>query len=276
MSDDKETFHDIVKQLTTLHAGPVERDTGTVMLDQDGLLQQLREAVFGGMGGSGGAQFGSKPPIDTVARDLLDEITTQATEALASVSHLPTPYGHAEDYVSSWASQTSEHKMISITIKVLMESDPRFPKQALVVPETVETTGWLLVSSWRDRIEDYFNPASTREIKASCPVCSERWVHRRVEGSYVQASALNFVRDRKTQRTVEAKCSACARTWLPFQFDWLATAIGVTMGELIEYAEPKKQWGERTTLPEGRYSFIEGWWVDSVTGFRFQDEEISA
>lgn len=276
MSDDKETFHDIVKQLTTLHAGPVERDTGTVMLDQDGLLQQLREAVFGGMGGSGGAQFGSKPPIDTVARDLLDEITTQATEALASVSHLPTPFGHAEDYVSSWASQTSEHKIITVTVKRTMDFDPRFPKQILVYTDTLDTTGWLLVNAWRDRIEDYFNPASTREIKAACPLCEERHVYKRVDGQFVRGEALNFVRDKKSGRTVEAKCSACSRTWLPFQFDWLANAIGITMGELIEYDKPKRQWGERTTLPEGSYRLVNGWWVDSVTGFRFQDEEISA
>jgi len=226
MSDREKTFREVIETLTAEHADWIDTDTGKQLHKRDGLLQQLREAVFGGMGGNGGSQFGSKLPMDAAAHDLLEEITVQATEALASVSHRPTPYGHAEDYVSSWASQTDENKIVTVSVKRTAEYDPYNPARPLVYRQLIESTGKALAESWVHRIEEYYAPIKALPIVAPCPSCGERYVYRQVDGHTVQADALNFLRDKMSGEINRAECSACAAYWPPTKFRWLAAAVG--------------------------------------------------
>lgn len=222
------TFSQTVNTLTTQHHEWVDRDTGKQLLAQNGLLQQLREAVFGGMGGTGGSQFGSKLPLDSAALDLLEEITVQATEALAQVNSRPTPYGHAEDYVTEWANLTDEHKIFTVSVRRTAEPNPDEPLKPLVYDHLTEMSARQLVDTWATRIEEYFDPPSTRQINAPCPHCGTEFIYRQQDGHTVKTTALNFIRDKITGRTIEARCSAdnCARTWPPEKFGWLASAIG--------------------------------------------------
>lgn len=223
-----ESLLSLVDRLTKETVTWVDRDAGKQMTKRQGLLLQLRTAVFAGMenGGSGSA-FGSKPPIDTSAADLLEQITTQAAEALASVSSTPTPYGQAESYVRLWAAATTETKMVIVSVR--RERPLSDAEEKALVPrvyrELIEMNARRLAQSWVDRIEDFFNPPSTREIRAQCPSCDQRYAYRQKDGQVVRSAALNFIRDRKSGRTVEARCSVCACSWSPPQFEYLAKLI---------------------------------------------------
>lgn len=226
---DRPTFYDLLETLT---AEPhYEHRDGKQFLTHIGLLQQLREAVFAGMETTGGSSaFGSKPPMDAGAEDLLNEITIQASEALAAVSNLPTPYGHAESYVRLWAGQTHADRLVGVSSRVtdhgITELEAHAAGVTRVYRETTATTSYKLLQSWVERIEGFFNPPSGAEIQAACPNCGQRYVHKQKDGQHVQSSALNFIRDRDTGATLEAKCSACKRSWPPAEFERLAVLIG--------------------------------------------------
>jgi hypothetical protein len=219
------TFQQLLEKLTAEHFMPVTRESGNTLMAQKGLLQQLREAVFSGMENTGGgASFGSKPPIDAAATDLLTEITNQATEALASVSNMPTPYGHAEAYVRLWAGQTRDDFVVTVSTRMPVEN-PTEGKPA-VFDQLTQLTSYELLARWVERIEDFFNPPSSREIQAPCPHCNNRYVYRQKDGQQVRSAALNFHRSRETGETVEARCSACGVAWTPDLFEHLAVVLG--------------------------------------------------
>lgn len=220
-------FLDVIDQLTKPHPVTLRRDAGTTIHTQDGLLLQLREAVFSGMEGGSGSQFGSKPPIDPAAVDLLEEITTQAAEALAQVTGKPVPYGHAEHYVRLWAAQVDDNDVMIVTTAETIELPPGDLRPA-VFRERHEYTAVQLVRHWQARVEAFFNPPKDAEIMAPCPQCGERYVYRRKDGVTVQSSALVFIRDRETGDTSEARCQECGASWGP--------ALFIRLGELIAAA----------------------------------------
>lgn len=82
-----------------------------------------------------------------------------------------------------------------------------------------------LAQRWVDHIELFFNPPYTREIHGACPSCDTKKMRRTKDGRVLQNYALQFVHD-KDGKTTEARCTACKAVWYPFQFDWLAKAIG--------------------------------------------------
>lgn len=207
-------------------------------MTQTGLLQQLREAVFSGMENTGGgASFGSKPPMDASAEDLLNEITVQASEVLAAVTHTPTPYGHAEKYVRLWAGQTTEGALFTVSTRTtdhgVSEVEAHRAGVTRVYTETLQYSAYNLLSEWVARVEGFFNPPSTREIKAPCPLCEVQYTHRTKDGETVRTPSFNFIRD-EAGTTVEAKCSACGASWPPEKFGWLAEHVGAKEGETIK------------------------------------------
>lgn len=219
------TFLDLVEQLTAPHKKTVGEVTQTV----DGLLQQLRGAIFLGLEtGGAGAAFGSRLPLDASSADLLDEIDRQAAEVLVAVSHMPVPYGTTESYVRLWAGQTTEQKLFTVTVRQTVDNPEKVWAEThgpTVFSAQAQYSAYQLVSLWVERIEDLFNPPSTREIRANCPACDARYVFKVKDGQHVRSAALNFVRD-KDGNTLAAKCSACTVSWAPPQFEWLARHIG--------------------------------------------------
>lgn len=230
------TFLDLVDQLTKPHPVTLQRDAGTTIHTMDGLLQQLREAVFGGMEGGSGSQFGSKLPIDPAAEDLLNEIDVQAAEALARIDRRPTPFGHTESYVRLWAGQVDEDAVMIVSSKESLEFDPADPLKPVVIRVLHEYTALQLVRRWVARIEDFFNPAKAREIQAPCPSCGTRYVYRQKDGATAQSAALVFVLDKETGDSIEARCQAdhCGVSWPPDKFLYLAELIGATIKQEAE------------------------------------------
>lgn len=217
---DEPTFLDLIHRLTRETPGYVERENGKEILLRIGLLEQLREAMFGGMEGTGGSSsFGSKPPIDTGALDLLNEITEQATVVLAAVTGRPTPFGHAEDYVKEWAENTTEDKSFVVT-------SPATSEVGEIFNERFEYTAYNLAKRWVQRVDDFFDPPRTREVKAPCPACSTRYVFRMKDGEVIQSPALNIRIDRETGVSIDARCSHCGSEWPRAKFELLAKMVG--------------------------------------------------
>jgi hypothetical protein len=241
------TFLDLIDRLT-YSAGSYKITTrnGTETKHLPSMLEELRAEVFLGMEGVGGSSsFGSRPPIDAGALDLLNEITTQATEALAAVTHAPPGLAHAEEYIRQWAGQTTDSQRVMVTSKSTVD-DPathagqQAPFRPVVFGERIELTALQLAQQWCARIDDYFNPPSAREIPFPCPNCSERYHHRMRDGQHIRSCALNFIRDRQTGNIIEARCSACATTWAPDMFERLAVLLG---GKT--YEQVQAEWAEK-------------------------------
>lgn len=200
------TFLDMVDQLTRVHPITVDTGAGKQIINEDGLLAQLREALFVGIGGSGGSQKGSKLPIYDAAYDLLTEIDTQAAEALADVDKRPTPYGHAEDYVRAWSELVDEDKRVIVSVRLTLA-------EGIVVTNAREYSAFTLVYNWYTRIRDLFNPPRKVEITAPCPVCGVRWLKREKDGQEISESAMWFRCDEETKAIVDVRCDACELVW---------------------------------------------------------------
>lgn len=212
------TFNDMVSQLTETHPVGVDRDMGREYVNVDGLLVQLRAAFFEGMGSSGGSQKGSKLPLAAGAFDLLHEITTQASEALASVDKRPTPLGQAEDYVKAWAELTDEGKRVVVSVKVT--------DNGRVFVELREYTSVQLAASWFKKVSDFFDPPKRIEITAECPNCGVRRLPRTLDGVVIDTPAFWMRVDRQSGNVVAFECDACALDWPKPMFESVARMIG--------------------------------------------------
>lgn len=222
------TFHELIDKLTRGQAEFVTTDDGQKLVTSNGLLEELRVAVFAGMeNGGGGSSFGSKPPIDAGAMDLLNEITTQATEALAQVDKRPTPFGQAEHYVALFSAAVQEETMVTVTASDTLPDDV---ETAVGAPRAyrrkVEATAINHLRRWVSQIESFFNPPALGEIKSPCPSCGIEFTWKSSDGLATPTRVLNFHRDRATGETQSAKCSNCGVEWGPSQFEHLARVVG--------------------------------------------------
>ena len=214
------TFLDLIDQLTRPHPVTVQRLAGAEIRTEDALFVQLRSAVFGGMEGGGGRQTGINPPIDVAALDVIEEITVQASEALAAVTHSPTPYGHVEEYVRLWAGQVDEAAPVVVTVPAMNEQGQAFRERR-------EYNAYELVSLWVSRIREFFDPPRKMEIIAACPEpeCGQRYVYRDKDGEHTRSAALTISIDRETERPTGARCGACGAMWQPEEFEKLGALI---------------------------------------------------
>lgn len=234
------TFWSDIDRLTVANHRIVQRDHGTEVLTTDGLLTQLRRAVAQGMeSGGASSSFGSRPPIDAGAQDLLREISGQARVALQTATGLPAPFGPAEKHVRLWAAAVNESTMVTVLTRRQVPDrvvdgwmKAGVTDRRAVFKEPLQLSAWRLVKHWIDRVEGFFFPPDTREIQAACPVCDERWVYRDRDGQTVQTPALMFIRDEG--EVTEARCFACGLKWSPSQFEWLAQQIGAKPAPEIE------------------------------------------
>jgi hypothetical protein len=229
----EESFGSLVNRLTETHRVTVERDDGTEYPETDGLLQMLREAVFGGMSGGGGSQGKAKLPLEAAAADLLDEIDRQAAEALAQVDSRPTSLDNTEAYVARWFAAVQENTQLVVTTPETLPDDLYQHGKPRVYRVKVETTAIALVRSWVKRIEDYFVPQRADPIPGTCPnpECGQEHSWRMVDGSTVRSAAVFIHMDRETRRPFGAGCSVCGTKWAVRDIPALAEAMGYTPDE---------------------------------------------
>lgn len=225
------TFWSDIDRLTSANHKIVHREKGTEVLTSAGLIQQLREAVAEGReGGGASSAFGSRPPIDASAQDLFIEIAGQAREAHEAALGRSTALRAPESHIRLWAATVNETTMVTVTMR-RQHSDEKVDEwrrskvdHPAVYTELLQLEAWRLVKHWIGRVEGFFFPPDTREIKAACPACDERWIYREKDGQTVQTPAMMFVR--VEGEITHACCQACGLKWLPAQFEWLAQAVG--------------------------------------------------
>lgn len=206
------TFSELADILTSETYGAVDHDDGPRIYKGNGLLQQLREAVFGGMESGGGSSFGSKLPMDSDALDLLELITEQAASVLAVVDPRPTPLGQAEQYVRLWSAVTNE----TTVFRVRVSGGSR------------EFTAFGLLRYWVSAVERFFSPRSSSPVPAPCPAegCGERHVQSGEGESARILSALNVEREGSEKRLLGVRCSACGAWWDREDLPRLSESLG--------------------------------------------------
>lgn len=236
MSD--RSFTQLVDMLTSEHPEWVQTDQGSTLVMQNGLLERIREAVFGGASGGGGAQGKAKLPLDATALDILEQIDKEAAEALVILTKKPVPYGHTEAYVRLWSAGVDENDILTITVRETLAEDIDPDIQPRVFDAKRETTAYALVSGWVEKIESYFDPAKNVPVPASCPLpeCEQRFVYRRSDGQTVRMDALSIQIARENGKIFGASCAACGHHWAVAEIPRLATLCGFTPeAEAVEY-----------------------------------------
>lgn len=220
-----------IDQLTKAHKKTVYTDEGTEIHDRPALLDQLRDAVFGGMERTGGSSTKAKLPISEAAHDLYTLIDTQITEAWAAHTGQVPGVDRPELLANQWAAGVRADAIVIVTTPE--QIDVWDDEKGRLVPRVIrirhEYLPDTLAARWVDLIEDFFNPERTAGIKAPCLQCGASKVPRRRDGETTMSDAMVFRRDRDTGRTIDARCLNCGAVWPPSQFEFLAKAIGLTV-----------------------------------------------
>lgn len=215
-------FYNLVERLTRQHRVAVTTDNGVVFATEDGLLQQLRESVFGDNGTNSHTSSKARLPMNAPAVDLLTLIDRQVAEVWAKVTGRVPGVERTEKLLTEWASAVKADSIVTV-------SSPEGIRDS----EGIESVIWTraeylpeaLLERWVQSILDLFDPPRTAEILAACINCGEREVWRTKDGENTKQSAMVFVRDRMTGDSTEARCQVCGTSWTPDQFGFLAGAI---------------------------------------------------
>lgn len=220
-------FDDLIEKLTRRHDVHYQTDDGTKTIELPGLLQQLRDEVFGGT--ERGASSGNKTklPMNAPAADLYQLIDRQIAEVWAAAFNRIPNADRPEQLLAPWAALVGPERLVTYsTPETVTYPDRTFGwdrDEVIWAPHDVRAID--LMSRWVREIEDLFNPPRTADIFAACINCGVREVHRRQDGRSVRQTALQFIRDRETGDSTSARCQACGVTWLPSQFMYLAESI---------------------------------------------------
>lgn len=227
---------DSVEQLTRTHKKSLYTVDGYEIHDRPSLLEQLREAIFGGMEKTGGSGSKAKLPISESAVDLYELIDTQVTEAWAAFTGRVPTITRPETLLAEWAAGVQADTIVTVTRPEQHDrwDEAKNRNVPFVIRVRTEYTAADLAAQWVATIEDFLNPERTREIQGACIHCGASKVSRRKDGETVLAPALVFRRDRDTDRTLDARCLNCGTVWPPSQFEYLARAIGATTSEPSE------------------------------------------
>lgn len=228
-----------VNTLAKHHDKVIHTSEGIEIHQRAGLLEQLRDAVFGGMEKTGGSGTKAKLPMSDAAVDLYDLIDRQISEAWASVNGRPPSVERPEQLVTEWAAVTREDVIVVVTHTEQYErwDEAKGRNVPYVIRAREEFSPQNLVGHWIALIEDFLNPERTAGIKAPCIQCGASKVARRKDGESVTTDAMVFRRDRDTGRTLDARCLNCGAMWVPSQFEFLAASIGINIQRALADVE---------------------------------------
>lgn len=219
-------FDDLVAKLSRTHAVSYSTDDGTKYTTNDGLLQQLRDEMFGSNDKGAAAGNKTKLPFNAPATDLYQLIDRQISEVWAAAFKRVPGIETTEALLTEWAAWAGEHRQVIYSSpETLHEQNERGQDVDRVIWTKAEVSAINLLRRWVRAIEELFNPPRQAEIIAACILCGEREVWRPRDGQMVKQTALIFIRDRETGDSTEARCQACGATWVPSQFRYLAEKI---------------------------------------------------
>lgn len=219
-------YDDLLGRLTREHPVTVHTDDGPRFIRVPGLLQQLRDEVFGSM--ESGAVSGNRQrlPLNAPALDQYELIDRQIAEVWANAFHRVPNADKAERLLAEWAAYIGAETLVTYSVPEQYKlPSRRYGVIELVRMREYTCTALNLLRRWVHAIETLFDPPRTAEIAAACIQCGERKVKRPKDGVLVDQTALVFIRDRETGESREARCLACGASWFPAQFMYLAEKI---------------------------------------------------
>lgn len=228
MKPDEIPFDVLVERLTRPHDIPIENDdAGTTTASRDGLLEQLREAVFGSSDKGGAASNKSKIPMNAAALDLYTLIDRQVSEVWGAAFGRVPGADKPEALMAQWSAQVDPFTIVrySSPETVRLWSDKHREKIEHVVWTLDETSPYNLLSRWYRAITELFDPPRLMTNPAACVSCGARESYRRLDGQTVKSTALVIELDRITNRPKEVRCLACETSWGPELFEWLNKSI---------------------------------------------------
>lgn len=218
---------DLVEKLTRTHQVAYQTDDGTKATDVPGLLEQLRDEVFGGTDRGAAAGNKTKLPLNAPAADLYTLIDRQIAEVWAEQFKRVPNADRPETLLALWSAAVTEFTTVTVSVaETITYPDPRFgwPRDAINWNPT-QVKAIDILRRWARSIEELFDPPRTADIFAACISCGVREVHRLQDGRRVRQTALQFIRDRHTGDSTSARCQACGVEWMPNQFKYLAEKI---------------------------------------------------
>lgn len=189
MSDDQALL-DLVDQLTKPHRATFWQGTAVRHRLDDSLLEQLRCAVVGDLGGGRGA---SKParertPMDVLAFSLLEEVDGRVRSWLIDMGQ---PHaGGVGHLLRAW-----------YVVFVRSERD-----------ETTIGRHHAVLAGWVKRIRDIIDPPDRIELTDPCPRCGQMWVTRG-HGEDAESVRALWATYREPQDESDASCQGCGHSW---------------------------------------------------------------
>jgi len=215
------SYDDMIRDLSRSHPVVVSRDDSDEYTSVDGLIQQLRDEVFGGT--DKGATSGNKNrlPLNAPALDLYTLIDRQISEVWgATFARIPGA-DKPERLLAQWAAHANP---LDVTIVSSPETIYRNGLETVVWLKD-ETTAINLLSRWHRSITELFDPPRVATNPAACVQCGARESWQRRDGQTVKSTALALIIDRSTDRAKEMRCRACGAIWDSSVFEWLNGAI---------------------------------------------------
>ena len=218
-----------VDQLIHDHKKMIDTIDGFEIHDRPSLLEQLRQAVFGGMERTGGSSSKAKLPVSEAAVDLYTLIDRQIAEAWSAITKRVPSNMRPEQLLAEWSAVVQEDVVVVVSHPEQYErwDEAKGRKVPFVVHAREEYLPLALANRWMALIEDFLNPEKTDGIKAPCLHCGATKVTRRRDGEAVLTDALVFRRDRDTGSTLDARCLNCGVIWPPSRFEFLTQALGI-------------------------------------------------
>ena len=189
------------------------------------LLNQLKEAIFGGMESSGGSSFGSKMPLDAAALDLYNLIESESAALYVGAARYQSRSGREEGLwgqFGAWdkcldqllPTSLTESALIAFSVKKWRYafSSPRENIEAWVATVQTEFQSQVaarIIDRWVNAINRLLYPESKREFLAPCLTCKARWFHEHETGARSAAVILTA-----PDGMMRADCRACSAKWV--------------------------------------------------------------
>lgn len=195
--------------------------------EEQGLITQLHDAVFGGMESTGGMSgFKAKLPISAGALDLYEQIDQEIAETWGWLFPDQIPgVVKLERLLSQVAAVATPDDQVTITEATQRIDHPGTRYEHWWVERTPKTfTVAKLFQRWVQQIRDFFDPPRTAEIQAPCLQCDEEWAWKNVSGENVKYRVLVFIRNENGD-SIEARCLSCGASWRRDQFQFLLEAL---------------------------------------------------